>query len=69
MKITAIPAIPITSPRAAPGQCIILKRKPNSVKLEKNAPEINVILFICNKFNFFLLIWLFRFRPVYLSGC
>lgn len=31
---------------------------PNNVKLENNAPEINVIFFICNNFNF-LIIFLF----------
>ena len=46
IKIKASPPIPNTNPIEAPGQCIILKRKPNTVKEENNAPEINVIIFI-----------------------
>ena len=52
MKIRASPTKPNVSPMLAPGQCIIFKCRPNTVKLENTAPEINVKFFMLNKFDF-----------------
>jgi hypothetical protein len=50
IKINARPPIPNTIPIEAPGQCIIIKRRPNRVKEENNAPEKNTRFFILSRF-------------------
>ncbi len=50
MKINDNPPSPIKRPRDAPGQCKVLKSIPKIVKLENNAPEINVVFFIFSVF-------------------
>ena len=67
INIMAIPPSPNSGSIAAPGQCIILNKTPNTVKEPNNAPEINVSFFI-----FYLSLYCipthlaFRLRPVFL---
>ena len=47
IKINAKLPSPNTNNGPAPGQCILMNKIANTVKLQEIAPEINAKLFIC----------------------